>query len=229
MQSVEELLEASQFVNSKTGITKKRIDEDKLLEAIQENLHHFTSMQVSGKGYLGKLAFVSSILRHHNLKHLSVKQTFDGILFGSIEDEFTCTVIAEPYTSDITTYKTKVEEKLNELTKIAYEDNQEQLSEKITSRLDLIKVQFVANQKYRIRELYEKILIKLNNDSDAALALTSLFVFEMDLINSVSNRNALFHFDLYDLKNPLDKWFAAIHIEAVSTKRIIYHNCDILQ
>lgn len=229
MQSVEELSEVSQFINNKTGITKKKIDEDKLLDAIQQNFPHFTSMQSSEKGYLRKLAFISSILRHHNLKYLSIEQSFEGVLFGSIEDKFVCTVIAEPYSSDQMKHKTEMKEKLKELVNQAYKTKEERVSNQITSNLDMIKVQCISNQKFKIRELYEKILFKLNNDSDAALALTSLFIFELDLVNSLSNRNAIFCFDLYDLANPLDKWFAAMHIDTISIKPIFYQNSNILQ
>jgi hypothetical protein len=229
MQSVEELSEVAQFINSKTGITKNHIDEDKLLQAIQQNFPHFTSMQSSEKGYLRKLSFISSILRYHNLNSLSVEQSVDGVLFGSIEDKFQCTIVAEPYNSDHMVHKTEMKEKLRELAEDFHRNSEEQVSNQITSNLDMIKVQSIANQKFKIRELYEKILFKLNNDSDAALALTSLFIFELDLVNSLSNRNALFFFDLYDLTNPLDKWFASMHIETTSTTPIFYYNSNILQ
>jgi hypothetical protein len=229
MQSVEELSEVSQFINNKTGITKNHIDEDQLLQAIKQNFPHFTSMQSSEKGYLRKLAFISSILRHHNLKYLSVEQTFDGVLFGSIEDKFKCTIVAEPYNSDYMVHKTEMKEKLREISEDAEEVSEQQLSNQITVNLDMIKVQSIANQKFRIRELYENILFKLNNDSDAALALTSLFIFELDLVNSLSNRNLIFWFDLYDLTNPLDKWFSAMQIETASIKPSFYQTSNLLQ
>jgi hypothetical protein len=232
MHSIKEGIEVPELMNSQTSITPHSIDEDSLLQSIQQNLSHFSSMHSAPNGYLGKLAFVSSILRYHNLKYLCVEQSFDGILFGSVEDSFKCHIIAEPYTSDQMEYKDKVLDRFEQIkAKRLIEANEEDGGGGIviTNNLNALKVQPVCTQKAKIRELYEKFLKKLDYSEDAALALTSLFVFELEILSNQPNKGSLNFYDLYDLSNPLDKWFAAIGIESHNFRPLIYKHNHTLQ
>lgn len=219
MHNFEKVTEVSQFINSKTSISKKKPDEEYLIQAIEQNFSHLKLMQISQNSSLEKLAFISSILRYHNLKCLTIEQTFDGVLFGSVEDKFKCTVVAESYNSDKMIYKNSVLCRFEELKKAAEEDNLTFTEYK----LEMLKFQSVFSQKSKVKELYNKIVIQLNNDKDAALALTSFFIFEIDMLSYKKNKQTFSFFDLYELANPLDKWFAAIDIEQTKIKPIIYH------
>lgn len=213
MHSFEEVIEVAK-VNKQAGISKSSIDEEKLLQAIEQNFPHFKSMQSTPNGYLGKLAFISSILRCHNLQTLTIEQSFDGVIFGNIEDKFKCTILAESYNSDQMVHKKQILNQFENL-KEQLEDADE--SEMIQDGEQPIKALSIFQQKYKIKELYNKILVQLNNDSDAALALTSLFVFELEILSCYPGKTTIAFFDLYDVNNPFDKWFASMKIESIET------------
>lgn len=193
-------------------------DETNIFKNIEENFRHFALMQTSPNGHLSKLAFISSLLRDFHKTNITVEQSFEATLICNIEEKFTCTFLAEPIHSDLEVKRHLILNKFAELKtakeQLAYEEN----SISIVAPINMQKVHSYWGQKHKVKELFLKIYSQLNYDEDAATALTSYILFEIEEMSATKTKNTLHFYEMYDLSNPFDKWFAAIDIQAQVTR-----------
>lgn len=226
MQNYEDIPEVKKFFDESKIVIRSidinDVNDEKIFKMMEENFQQFTAMSMVENGYLNKLAFISAILRDNNVKNVSVKQSFSPTILGNLTETFTCNAVIESHNSEIFSVKPNILEKFNKL-KQELMDRSEKENNSIVVNHGL-RFNTIWQQKECIKEMYGQVLSQLNNDVDSAIALTSLFIFEIETMSVYRNPQTLFFYDLYDLSNPLDKWFAAVDISVEVKKPIIFVN-----
>jgi len=178
-------------------------DENELLFLIQKSFYFFIiNFGNSAEGMFKKLRFISAMFKEHDITEVTVEQDY-----GFLGEKFICNAVIISYYSDMYLAKKKqiVDKLITMQAKIRKEDDYNENNSNIV-------LPIIWPQKNEVVKLYNKVFTQIN-DKTSAILLTALFIFELELLNKHNLNNLIFFHELYDSKNPLDKWFVAIDIE----------------
>lgn len=180
----------------------------KIISIIEENYALFENMGREQEGCLDKLAFISAILRSHNLEHLDIVVRFNPTILKNNVEIFNFKICAETYKGIFMPLRENAISKFETL-KNKYMKNKAEMIHEPRLRISSINSQLEC-----IVDLFEQVKTKLNDDGDAAIALTSYFLYEAEAMSKHQIENLLMFYDLFDMNNKNDKWFSCIDLEA---------------
>lgn len=153
-----------------------------------------------------KLAFISAMLRDLNVKNVVGEQKFLGANINHQYENFQFNIL--------------MEHKNTEIKKSTYFINQEKPTSQQCEEFDeelaeepIIKTFPILSQKDNLLSLFGK-LSKITNHFDAAVNLTALLGIEFEMMSEKKLKRFLIYNEMYEIKNPLDKWMCAIEIKA---------------
>lgn len=195
-------------VSSEVNLKESEKNNETVISQIEQNFAIYESWGREQQGCLEKLAFISAILRDASLEKIIVTQDFNSSLISNKKEKFTCSIIAEDYKLSSGTLKKYVLEKYENL-RLKYIADKNGLEKK-----NLFRINKLNQQKTEIFSFLDKINKKLNGKNDMTIALASYLIYEMESMSEFRIENLLMFYDLYDLNNSENKWFAAINIEA---------------
>ncbi len=217
MQNINEVPTSNIFLNNtETAITNQFItDELKLFQDIKENFIQFSQFQSSPHGHKHKLAFISAILRDFEKNEIIVSQSFDGSILGEDEKTFECRLIVDPQFDSSTEKRNLILNKFSDIKKRFFIDDEE----KSIMPFNLLPNPFIETQKHQVKQLFNQLYFELDKNEDAAIALTSYLLFEIENMMLNQKEQTLFFYDMYNLNNPYEKWFSAIDVSVKSKSR----------
>lgn len=154
-----------------------------------------------------KLGFISAILRDLNVKSIGGEQKFLGANINHQYENFQFNILMEHKNTEIkkSTYFINQEKPTSQ----QCEEFDEELAEEET----IIKTFPILSQKDNLLSLFGK-LSKITNHFDAAVNLTALLGIEFEMMSEKKLKRFLIYNEMYEIKNPLDKWICAVEIKA---------------
>lgn len=192
------------------------------IQKIEENFAVFETWGREQEGCLEKLAFISAILRESGKESLFISHHFDSTLVSKGTEQFTCSLLAEPYSNTNMPLKNLAIDKF-ELLKEKYIKGDYGLAKK-----EVYRCKKLTNQEENVLDLYNKIEKKIGDNNECALALTSYLLYEIESMSTSRVESMMLFYDLFDLEHVEDKWFSAISIDGkyvdkhIQTKTFIY-------
>ncbi len=154
-----------------------------------------------------KLGFISAMLRDLNVKHIMGEQGFLGTNVNSQYENFHFNIL--------------MEHKNTEIKKSTYFIDQEkptfkqceEFNEELAEEEPDVKTFPILSQKDNLLSLFSK-LSAITNHFDAAVNLTAFLSIEFEMMSEKKLKRFLIYNEMYEIKNPLDKWLCAIEIKA---------------
>lgn len=199
----------SSFLESIKGLdTDSEILNPEVVLKIEENYAIFERMGRTEEGCLDKLAFISAVLRTHNIENLNISISFDGTYLKNIGEIFVFNLSAEHYKNMKMPHRDSSIERFSYLKEKYIKDSSSM------SGVEGFRINSISKQLKEISKLFEAVKDKLAENEDSAIALTSYLLFEAEAMSQYQVKNLLMFYDLFDLNDKEDRWFACIDIEA---------------
>jgi hypothetical protein len=215
MEQVQPIKAIDDFLSQKTSIPKHMIHDESFLQTINNNILWLSQIQLSPQSYFLKLNQISSILKKHNLEHIHINFNFKSTHLGVLEEQASFDFYCESFYKENPQYKKSIEETakkyLEEQQKIL-QNNENNLSEDENFPLVADRFSSIFHQKEKLKDLFIQFF-EIVQDFKDAINLTSISIFELEMLSLQEQMYALYYNELYSKDNPLDKWFAAIHIQ----------------
>lgn len=217
MEQVQPIKAIDEFLSQKTSIPKHMIHDESLFQTINHNILWLSQIQLNPQNYFLKLNQMSMMLKKHHLEHIHLDFNFKSTYLGTLEEKASFDFFCEPIYKENPKYKIEVEniakEYLDEQKRNVLQ-NEEPIQEENIDNEQPFSNRFSSlfHQKEKIKELFIQYF-EIVQDLKDAINLTSISIFELEMLSLQEQVYTLYYNELYSKDNPLDKWFAAIHIQ----------------
>lgn len=214
MEKVQPIKVIDDFLSEKTSLPKHMIQEESFLQTINNNILWLSQIQLSPQSYFLKLNHISSILKKHNLEHIHVNLNFKSTHLGVLEEQSSFDFYCESFYKENPQYKKFIEETTKNYLEEQQilQNNKNNFSEDANFSLSTDRFSSIFHQKEKLKDLFIQFF-EIVQDFKDAINLTSISIFELEILSLKKQTYELYYNEYYSKDNPLDKWFAAIHIQ----------------
>lgn len=184
------------------------LNNEYVFNEIQKSVEQLIIMYARPNNFNSKLAFISAILRDLNVKNILGKHKFIGTTFMTRTEYFEYNILLEHKNTEIKKSDNFIKDYVNPSEKIEEMEEDDNFDE----NLDL-KTFPILSQRENLLNLFNQISGQTNH-FDAAVNLTAFLALEFEMMSEKNLKRLLFFNEMYEIKNPLDKWMCAIEIKA---------------
>ncbi len=185
------------------------LNKQYVINEIQKSVEQLIITYARPNSFNSKLAFISAILRDLNVKNIIGDQEFIGTDFNTKTEYFEFNILFEHHNTEIKKSTHLINENGKNFEKIEEITEEE---EDVENSVDL-KTFPILSQKDNLIKLFNQIS-SITNHFDAAVNLTAFLAIEFEMMSEKNLKKLLFFNEMYEIRNPLDKWICAIEIRA---------------